>query len=177
MWIDEELINEIMNTMIDLLWHDIVKNSFFTLFAIVLVVINNYFDLASMLVHDQHVVFITFKINQWKNQRNRLHENLILFYFIRRHHDTQKSELDIIHDDVEFHLKEWFQWTKLRCSQSSSKHRIRDVWIFVFSWSIFFSTHSTYIESNKKWFDTTRIVDKWRRSNTWNREFIIEFFY
>jgi hypothetical protein len=41
-----------------------------------------------------------------KKQKNRLHENSIFFHLIRRHHDTQKSEFDIIHDDVEFHLKE-----------------------------------------------------------------------
>jgi hypothetical protein len=40
-----------------------------------------------------------------KKQKNRLRENSIFFHFIRCHHDTQKSELDIIHDDVEFHSK------------------------------------------------------------------------
>jgi hypothetical protein len=88
MWIDEELINETMNTMIDLLWHDNVKDSFFTLLAIVLVAMNNYFDLASMLIHDQHVVFITFRINQWKNKEivcTRTQYFLILFAVITIH--------------------------------------------------------------------------------------------
>jgi ATP-dependent DNA helicase PIF1 len=88
MWIDEKLINEIMNTMIDLLWHDNVKNSFFTLFAIVLVVMNNYFDFASMFIHDQHVVFITSRINQWKNKEivcTRTQYFLILFVVITIH--------------------------------------------------------------------------------------------
>jgi hypothetical protein len=44
-----------------------------------------------------------------KKQKNRLHENSIFSHFIRRHHDTQKSEFDITHDDVEFHSKERFQ--------------------------------------------------------------------
>jgi ATP-dependent DNA helicase PIF1 len=150
MWIDEELINEIINTMIDLLWHDNVKDSFFILLVVVFVAINNYFDLASMFIHDQHVFSSHLKsINEKTKKSFASKLNIFSFYSSSSRYTKVKT----------WHYS-WWCWISfekmismnkitlfsIEFETSSSKHRVRDVWIFVFSWSIFFSIHSTYIE-------------------------------
>ena len=88
MFIEKNLINDLMSTVVDVIWDNDTDNSFTTLSAVVLMKINDYVDSISMLINDQNVVSIFLRTATWNNDDNtcsREQFSLILIFAIIIH--------------------------------------------------------------------------------------------
>ncbi len=70
MFIEKSLINDLMSTVVDVIWNDDTDDSFTTLSAVVLMKINNYVDFICMLINDWNVVSIFLRTATWNNDDN-----------------------------------------------------------------------------------------------------------
>jgi hypothetical protein len=98
MWIEKKLINDVMNAIRDIFKNDHVDNSLHHISTMLLIQFNDYNKSTSSKINDVNVIFMIFKINQWKNDDmicSRIQFSLILIFAISIH-KNQKLTLSLM---------------------------------------------------------------------------------
>ena len=121
MFIEKNLINDLMNIVVDVIWNNDTDDSFTTLSAVVLMKMNDYVDSISMLVNNRNVVSIFLRTATWNNNDNTCsHEqfSLILIFAITIHKSQRLILIKVIlnlamlnfYQDLTYVNLSWVHW-------------------------------------------------------------------
>jgi hypothetical protein len=98
MWIEKELINDVMNVIRDIFWNDHVDNSLHHMSTMLLIQFDDYNESTNSKINDVNVISMIFKINQWRNDDmicSKIQFSLISIFAISIH-KSQKLTLSLM---------------------------------------------------------------------------------
>ena len=100
MWIKKNLVNDVMKIVHSIFWNDVVKNSYESLFVVIMINVDEYNDIDCFNINDQKLMFIflvtcTFEIDKIICHRTQFSLRLVAIIIVHKNQDLTLSQVVI----------------------------------------------------------------------------------